>query len=675
MSYSEKPIDELCINSLRMLSADAVQQANSGHPGLPLGAATMMYVLWTRFLRFNPANPRWFNRDRYVHSAGHGSALLYSMLHVTGYDISIEDMKNFRQWQSKTPGHPEYDPDLGVEATTGPLGQGFSMGVGMAIAERFLATQFNRPGFPVVGHFTYAITSDGDLMEGITSEAASLAGHLKLGKLIYLYDDNHISIEGDTSITFTESVEDRFKAYDWHVQRVADGNDVEAVAAAITRAQRETERPSLIMVRNHIGFGSPKQGSPSVHGEPLGEEGLKATKENFHWPVEPRFFVPPEAYSQFHQALDRGAKWEEEWDGLVRDYGKQFGSLADDLERHRRSELPPDWDADIPEFLAKDGGVATRVASGKVLNAIAQRVTNLLGGSADLAPSTKTLIAGSSDQKYEDQGGRNLRFGVREHGMAAVVNGMALHGGVIPYGATFLIFSDYLRPSLRVASLMNAHSIFVFTHDSIAVGEDGPTHQPIEHLISLRAMPNFTVIRPADANETAVAWKVAMTRPKPVALILSRQKLPTLDRSVYASAEGVYRGAYVVSDSKDKPNLLILATGSEVSLAIQAQEQLSQEHGIDVRVVSMPSWELFMEQPREYRDEVIPPDVKARLSVEAGSGFGWAQWVGTEGDIISVDRFGASAPGSTVMKEYGFTVENVVNRALALVKGYPKASL
>jgi transketolase len=669
MSYSEKQLDEICINSLRMLSADAVQQANSGHPGLPLGAAAMEYVLWTRFMHFNPANPRWFNRDRYVHSAGHGSALLYALLHVTGYDISLEDVKNFRQWQSKTPGHPEYDLDLGIEATTGPLGQGFSMGVGMAIAERFLAAQFNRPGYSVVDHFTYAITSDGDLMEGISSEAASLAGHLKLGKLIYLYDDNHISIEGDTAITFTENVEDRFKAYGWHVQRVSDGNDLDAIAEAITQAQRETERPSLIMARTHIGFGSPKQDSASAHGEPLGEEGLKATKENLHWPLEPRFFVPPEAYSHFRRALDRGAKWEDEWKGLLKNYGKEFADLAEDLERQYRGELPADWDADIPAFDAKDGGVATRVASGKVLNAIAQRVPNLLGGSADLAPSTKTLIAGSGDQEYGDQGGRNLRFGVREHGMAAAVNGMALHGGVIPYGATFLIFSDYMRPALRVAALMDVHSIFVLTHDSIAVGEDGPTHQPIEHLMSLRAMPNFTVIRPADANETAVAWKVAMTRRKPVGLILSRQKLPTLDRTVYGSADGLFKGAYVLSDSKGNPDLLILATGSEVSLAIQAQEKLAQDHGIRARVVSMPSWELFMEQPQEYRDEVLPPTVKARLSVEAGSSLGWAQWVGSEGDMISVDRFGASAPGSLVLKEYGFNVENVVNRALALMKG------
>jgi len=651
-----------------MLSADAIQQANSGHPGLPLGAAAMAYVLWTRFLRYNPANPRWFNRDRYIHSAGHGSALLYALLHLTGYDLSLDDVKSFRQWESKTPGHPEYNPDLGVEATTGPLGQGFSMGVGMAIAERFLAAQFNKPGFPVVDHHTYAITSDGDLMEGITSEAASLAGHLKLGKLIYLYDDNHISIEGDTCITFTESVEDRFNAYGWQVQRIADGNDLDAIEAAIRNAQQDTERPSLIMVRTHIGFGSPKQDSPSAHGEPLGEEALKTTKENFHWPLEPRFYVPPEAQSHFRSALDRGAKLEKEWHSLLGEYRTQFGTLGEDLERLYTDGLPRDWDADIPVFDPKDGGVATRVASGKVLNAIAQRVPNLLGGSADLAPSTKTLIAGSGNQDYDNQAGRNVRFGVREHAMAAVVNGMALHGGVIPYGATFLIFSDYMRPSLRVAALMNVHSIFVFTHDSIAVGEDGPTHQPIEHLISLRAMPNFTVIRPADANETAAAWKVAMTRRKPVALILTRQKLPTLDRKVYSDSAGLSKGAYVLSDTKGKPDLLILATGSEVSLAVQAQEKLAADHGIQARVVSMPSWELFMEQTAEYRNEVIPRDVPKRLAVEAASGFGWAQWVGDEGDVICVDQFGASAPGSEVLKRCGFSVDNVINRCVALVR-------
>jgi transketolase len=667
MSLSQKQLDELCVNTLRMLSADAVQQAESGHPGLPLGAAAMSYVLWTKFLRFNPCNTRWPNRDRYIHSAGHGSALLYSLLHMTGCDLSLDDMKQFRQWQSKTPGHPEYDPELGVEATTGPLGQGFGMGVGMAIAERFLAAKFNRPGFPVVDHYTYAIVSDGDLMEGVASEAASLAGHLRLGKLIYLYDDNHITIEGDTALAFTEDVEGRFRAYGWQVLRVSDGNDIEAIEAAIRHAQTDTQHPSLIMVRTRIGYGSPKQDSASAHGEPLGEEALKATKEYLNWPVEPRFHIPEEALLQFRIAVDRGRDWEQEWMDLFAAYQANFKEEAESLQRQFRGELPPDWEADIPVFKPDAKGMATRVASGKVLNGIAARVPYLLGGSADLAPSTKTLIAGSGDQSSEDPAGRNLRFGVREHGMGTIVNGIALHGGVIPYGSTFLIFSDYLRPSLRVAALMDVHSIFVFTHDSIAVGEDGPTHQPVEHVLSLRAIPNFTVIRPADANETAAAWKVAMTRPKPVALILSRQNLPTVDRTRYASAEGLYRGAYVVSDAKGDPQALIVATGSEVNLALQAQERLG-EKGIRVRVVSMPSWELFAEQPQNYRESVFPPAIRARLAVEAGSGLGWAQWVGTDGDIISVDRFGSSAPGSEVMKQYGFTVDNVVARVEKLLK-------
>lgn len=667
MSLSRKQLDELCVNTLRMLSADAVQQAQSGHPGLPLGAAAMSYVLWTKFLRFNPCNTHWPNRDRYIHSAGHGSALLYSLLHMTGCDLSLDDVKQFRQWQSKTPGHPEYDPELGVEATTGPLGQGFGMGVGMAIAERFLAAKFNRPGFPVVDHYTYAIVSDGDLMEGVASEAASAAGHLRLGKLIYLYDDNHITIEGDTALAFTEDVEGRFRAYGWQVLRVRDGNDVEAIETAIRHAQSDTQRPSLIMVRTRIGYGSPKQDSASAHGEPLGEEALKLTKEYFKWPIEPRFHVPEEALLQFRLAVDRGRDWEHQWLELYAAYREKYEEEAESLRRQFHGELPPDWDVDIPVFETDPKGMATRVASGKVLNGIAARVSNLLGGSADLAPSTKTLITGSPDQSSDHPEGRNLRFGVREHGMGAIVNGMALHGGVIPYGSTFLIFSDYLRPSLRVAALMDVHSVFVFTHDSIAVGEDGPTHQPVEHVLSLRAIPNFTVIRPADANETAVAWKVAMTRLKPVALILSRQNLPTIDRTKYASAEGLYKGAYVVSDAEGHPDGLIVATGSEVNLALQAQERLAGQN-IRVRVVSMPSWELFAEQPEDYRESVFPPAIRARLAVEAGSGLGWAKWVGAEGDIISVDRFGSSAPGSEVMKQYGFTMENVVARMEKLLK-------
>jgi transketolase len=668
MSNGQKDLHQVCINTLRILAADAIQEARSGHPGLPLGAASMAYVLWTKFLRCNPANPCWSNRDRFVHSAGHGSALLYSLLHLTGYDISLQDMKQFRQWESKTPGHPEYCLECGIEATTGPLGQGFGMGVGMALAERFLAAQFNRPGFPLMDHFTYAIVSDGDLMEGVACEAASIAGHLRLGKLIYLYDDNHITIEGDTSLTFTENVQGRFQAYGWHVQRVEDGNDLAGIENAIHEAKLETERPSLIMIRTHIGFGSPKQDSASAHGEPLGEEALKATKEAFDWPVEPSFHIPDEAVSQFSLALNRGRELETEWQDMFGAYRKEFPSEAESFERQFRGELPRDWDAEIPLFKPEDGAIATRVASGKVLNAIAKRVPNLLGGSADLAPSTKTLISGSADQAFESAGGRNIRFGIREHAMGAMVNGMALHGGVIPYGSTFLIFSDYLRPSLRVAALMNVHSIFVFTHDSIAVGEDGPTHQPVEHLASLRAMPNFMVIRPADANETVVAWKVAMQHSRPSALILSRQNLPIIDQERYGHAAGLGKGAYILSDVQGTPDILLIATGSEVHLALQAQEKLSTEKGIQARVISMPCWELFLEQPQEYRDHVLPRGVKARLAIEAASPFGWSQWVGDQGATIGVDRFGASAPGSEVLRRFGFSLDNVVARALELVK-------
>jgi transketolase len=661
-TQQQKSLDDRCVNTLRMLSADAVQQANSGHPGLPLGAAAMAYVLWTKFLRFNPSNPRWPNRDRYVHSAGHGSALLYALLHVTGHDLSLDELKRFRQWESKTPGHPEYNPDMGVECTTGPLGQGFS------IAERFLAASFNTPDSAVIDHYTYGICSDGDLMEGITSEAASLAGHLKLGKLIYLYDDNHISIEGDTNLTFSEDVGARFRAYGWHVQTVADGNDLEAVEKAIIQARWETGRPSLIMCRTHIGFGSPKQDSPSAHGEPLGDEALKTTKENFRWPVEPRFYVPDDALNHFRQAVDRGKAWESEWTAAIAQYKAQHPDLGEKLELALLGDLPADWDADIPIFDPKEGGIATRAASGKVLNGAAKRLPQMLGGSADLAPSTKTLIGGAADQSAESHDGRNIRFGVREHVMGAIVNGMALHGGVIPYGATFLVFADYMRPTLRLAALMNVHSIFVFTHDSIAVGEDGPTHQPVEHLASLRSIPGLTVLRPADANETAEAWKLAICRKKPTVLALTRQKLPILDRTKYAPAENTAKGAYIVSDCDGKPDLLMLATGSEVSLALKAQIKLAAEQGIKCRVISMPSWELFAEQPVEYRNSVIAPDIKARLGIEAGCSFGWHRWVGDEGDLISVDRFGASAPGSEVMTKYGFTVENVVEKAVALVK-------
>ncbi len=666
LAAGTKSLDELCINTIRLLSADMIQQANSGHPGLPLGAATMAYVLWSKFLRFNPRNPKWPNRDRFVLSAGHGSALLYSLLHLSGFDLTIEDIQNFRQWKSKTPGHPEYGVTPGVESTTGPLGQGFAMGVGMAMAERFLAAHFNKPGYPVQDHFTYAIVSDGDLMEGVASEAASLAGHLKLGKMIYLYDDNHISIEGDTSITFTEDVEARFKAYGWHVLKVFDGNDVMAIEKAIRSAQLENDRPSLIMVKTEIGFGSPKQGSASAHGEPLGQEALDKTKQNFCWPGGPCFHVPDEVLEKFRRFVDVGQKLENEWNFMLRDYGSKFPEQSNQFLNQTNLKLPDGWELDIPVFGPSEKGEATRVSSGKVLNAIAKRVPNIVGGSADLAPSTKTLISGDNAQTADDAMGRNIHFGVREFAMGAVVNGMALHGGIIPYGATFLIFSDYMRPAIRLAALMNVHSIFVFTHDSIAVGEDGPTHQPVEQLASLRAIPNLTVLRPADANETAEAWKVAMSRKGPVALILTRQNVPTLDRASYGDPDGFTSGAYIVSDVTD-PELLIIATGSEVSLALKAQEKLANDNGVRARVISMPSWELFMEQPKEYQEQLLPPYIKARVSIEAASSMGWSKWVGSDGISISIDQFGVSAPGSEALDKFGFNLSNVCNKCLALL--------
>ncbi len=666
MAAATKSLDELCINTIRMLSADMIQQANSGHPGLPLGAATMAYVLWTRFLRFNPKNPKWHNRDRFVLSAGHGSALLYSLLHLSGFDLSLEELQNFRQWKSKTPGHPEYGMTPGVESTTGPLGQGFGMGVGMAMAERFLAANFNKPDFPVQDHYTYAIVSDGDLMEGIASEAASLAGHLKLGKIVYLYDDNHISIEGDTSITFTEDVEARFKAYGWHVSKVFDGNDVMSIEKAIRQAQLEKDRPSLIMVKTEIGYGSPKQGSASAHGEPLGQEALDKTRQNFCWPGGPCFYIPEEVLQKFGKFVDLGQKLENDWNFLLKEYSSKFPELSTQFRAQMDARLPEGWDSEIPVFGTDDKPEATRVSSGKVLNAIARRVPNIIGGSADLAPSTKTIISGDPPQSADNAFGRNIHFGVREFAMGAIVNGMALHGGLMPYGATFLIFSDYMRPAIRLSALMNVHSIFVFTHDSIAVGEDGPTHQPVEQVASLRAIPNLTVIRPADANETAEAWKVALTRQGPVALILTRQNLPVIDRQTCAPANELTRGAYIISDVTD-PEIIIIATGSEVSLALKAQQVLATENSVRARVISMPSWEIFTEQPRDYQERVFPPYLKARLSVEAGSSMGWAKWVGSEGISISIDRFGVSAPGSEAMEKFGFNVNNVCDECRKLL--------
>ena len=632
-----------------------------------MGAADMAYVLWTRFLRHNPANPLWPDRDRFVLSAGHGSMLLYSLLHLTGYDLPLEELMNFRQWGSRTPGHPEYGLTPGVETTTGPLGQGFANGVGMAIAEAYLAARFNRPGHKIVDHYTYAIVSDGDLMEGIASEAASLAGHLRLGKLIYLYDDNRVSIEGSTDLAFTEDRGQRFQAYGWHVQRV-DGYDLEAIAAAIRAAQRDP-RPSLIMARTHLAYGSPhKQNDAKAHGAPLGEEEVRLTKENLGWPTEPPFFIPEEALARFRQALERGHAWEAEWRARFDAYAAEYPDLAEEWRMAMAGELPPGWDAALPVFKPEDGPMATRAASGKVLNAIAPRLPTLIGGSADLAPSTKTYLEGLGDFGAEDRLGRNLHFGVREHAMGGILNGMALHGGVIPFGGTFLVFSDYMRPSIRMAAMMGLHVIYVFSHDSLWIGEDGPTHQPVEQLAALRAIPNLTVIRPADANETVVAWRVALEqRSGPVALILSRQSLPILDRTSLAPAEGLVRGAYVLAEAEGgRPDLILIATGSEVHLALEAQKLLA-ERGVRARVVNMPSWELFDRQPESYRRAVLPPEVTARLAIEAGVSQGWHRYVGPAGDVLGIERFGASAPYKVLQEKFGFTAEDVAQRALALL--------
>uniref|UniRef100_UPI003F4970E2 transketolase n=1 Tax=Cupriavidus yeoncheonensis TaxID=1462994 RepID=UPI003F4970E2 len=678
-------LDDLCVNTLRFLSVDAVQRANSGHPGLPLGAAPMAYVLWTRFLKHNPSNPRWFDRDRFVLSAGHGSALLYSLLHLTGYDLPLSQLQQFRQWGSITPGHPERGLTPGVDVTTGPLGQGFGNGVGMAIAEANLAARYNRDDYRVIDHFTYGIVSDGDLMEGMASEAASLAGHLRLGKLIYLYDDNRITLSASTDMTFTEDRARRFDAYGWHTQALPDGNDLAALARALDAARAESRRPSLILVRTHIGYGSPnKQDTFEAHGSPLGAEEVRLTKRNLGWPEQPAFHVPEEASAHFREAVARGKKDEQAWHDRFSAYETTFPELAAEL-RHltqHRATLGEDWDIDIPQFPADAKGIATRVASGKVMNAIAAHLPALVGGSADLDPSTHTALTGLGDfqpagaRARDRQGseggwsyaGRNLHFGVREHAMGAILNGLAAHGGFLPFGATFLVFSDYLRPSIRLAALMGLHVVYIFTHDSIALGEDGSTHQPVEQLASLRALPRLIVVRPADANEAACAWRVAVrTCDRPIALVLTRQNVPTLDRTRFAAADGLMRGAYVLADAPDgKPELILVASGSEVGLIIAASRQLSAQN-IKLRLVSMPSWELFDEQPQEYRDTVLPPDVGARLAVEAGVSQGWHRYVGERGDVLAVDRFGASAAGEVMLREYGFTAENVCRRALRLL--------
>jgi transketolase len=668
---AQSTLEQMNINTIRFLSADGVQQANSGHPGLPMGTAPMAYAVWTRHLRHNPANPDWPDRDRFILSGGHGCMLIYSLLHLTGYDLPLEELKRFRQWGSLTPGHPEYGFTPGVETTTGPLGQGLSNGVGMAIAEAHLASLYNRPGHEIINHYVYAIVTDGDLMEGVASEAASLAGHLRLGKLIYLYDDNKISIEGSTDITFTEDRGKRFEAYGWHVQKLEDGLDVEAIDQAIQAAKADP-RPSLIMVPNIIGYGLPtRAGTPKAHGEPPGDAELNGAKDALGWPKEPRFYIPAESLAFFRQAVDRGAEQEAAWHEKFKAYGAEFPALAAELERRLAGELPEGWADGLPEFAADAKGLASRTSSGKVLNAIADNLPDLVGGSADLAPSTVTWMANSPAFAADCHEGRNIHFGVREHGMAAVVNGMAFHGGVIPFGSTFFVFSDYLRPALRLAAISHLGSIWVFTHDSVGVGEDGPTHQPVEHMAALRSIPNLVDLRPADANEVREAWRVAIeNRHRPTVLVLTRQPLPTLDRTVYAPADGVRRGAYVLADlgtgNLGKPQVVLMASGSEVALIAEAGRRLA-EGGLTVRLVSFPSWNLFEEQDADYQAAVLPPDVTSRVAIEAGVSQGWHRWVGCQGRVLALDRYGASAPAATVFEKLGLTVESVVQAATQLV--------
>ncbi|QNF35337.1 transketolase [Adhaeribacter swui] len=660
-------LDELSINTIRFLSADMVQKANSGHPGLPLGAAPMAYVLWSRFLRFNPQDPHWQNRDRFILSAGHGSALLYSLLHLYGYDLPMSELENFRQIGSKTPGHPESMLTPGIEVTTGPLGQGFGNGVGVAMAEAFLAAKYNRPDFNLIDHYTYGIVSDGDLMEGVAAEAASLAGHLKLGKLIFLYDDNDISLDGPTSLAFTEDVLARFEAYGWHTQRVTDGNDIEAIDQAIRAAQAETEKPSLISVKTIIGYGSPLQGTSKVHGNPLGEENLKKAKETLGWDPGKSFYVPNEVRDHLLEPGQQGAQLQAKWQRLFDEYTKKFTQEGEELRLTYNGELPQGWDADLPVFTPADS-MATRQASGKTLEAIKKTVPWIIGGSADLASSNEMPTKGEVSFQPGSYDHSNIWFGVREHGMGSILNGMASHRGVRVYGGTFLTFSDYMRGAIRLAALTEAPVTYVFTHDSIALGEDGPTHQPVEHVTALRTIPNLTVIRPADANETVEAWRVAMTRMKgPVALILTRQKLPTFDRNKYAPARDLEKGAYILSDAVGTPDVIFIGTGSEVQLALGAQAELAKEN-IKARVVSMPSWELFDQQDQAYRDAVLPPAVRKRIAVEAGITLAWYRYVGTEGEVIGIDRYGESGPGEKVLEEFGFTVANVCEKARALVK-------
>ena len=662
-------IDQLSVTSIRTLSIDAIEKANSGHPGMPMGTAPMAYTLWTRFMNHNPKNPKWFNRDRFVLSAGHGSALLYSLLHLSGYKVTIDDLKQFRQWGSKTPGHPEYGHTEGVEATTGPLGQGIAMAVGMAMAERHSASTYNKENFELINHFTYAICGDGDLMEGVSAEAASLAGHLKLGRLVVLYDSNDISLDGDLSKSFSENVKDRFMAYGWQYLRVEDGNNLEEITAALQEAQNDLQRPTLIEVKTVIGYGSPNRaGTSGVHGAPLGADELKLTKEAYKWTFEEDFHVPEEVYENFKNLIvENGEKKEKEWLDLLAQYKNEYPELANQLESALKGELPEGWDQDIPVY-SEGKSLASRASSAEVLNSIAKNLPIFIGGSADLAGSNKTLIKGSNDFMPGAYEGRNIWFGVREFAMGAAMNGMALHGGLKVFGGTFFVFSDYLRPAIRLAALMGLPVTYVFTHDSIAVGEDGPTHEPIEQLAALRAMPGLSVVRPADGNETAAAWKLAVeSKDKPTALVLTRQNLPTIkdtDRNAY---EGVSKGAYVISPAgKETPDALLLATGSEVSLAVDAQKALASE-GINVSVISMPSWDRFEAQSKEYKETILPKQVKKRLGIEMGASLGWHKYVGDEGDVLAIDTFGASAPGEKIIEEYGFTIENVVAKVKTLL--------
>ena len=661
----DQKLDDLCINTIRFLSIDAVQQANSGHPGAPMGAAPMAYVLWDRFLKHNPTDPQWPDRDRFILSAGHASALLYSLLHLTGYDLPLDELKRFRQLGSKTPGHPEYGLAPGVEVTTGPLGQGFANGVGMAIAERWLAHHFNRPGHEIIDHYVYALVSDGDLQEGVASEAASLAGTLRLGKLIYFYDDNGISIEGNTDISFTENVALRFQAYGWHTVGSIDGRDLEAVDSAIREAQAEDTRPSLIVCRTVIGYGSPnKAGTGEVHGAALGVEEVQLTREQLGWDYQEPFTLPQEALAHFRQALERGKKRQEAWQTRLEAYRSAYPAVAAQLEEAWQGDPPQGWDQGLAElFSAGDRPVATRVASGRVMNVISEQVPFFAGGSADLAPSTMTILNNREHFSSEEYRGNNFHFGVREHAMGAVANGMAVHGGMIPYTATFLIFSDYMRPPIRLAAIMGLRVAFVFTHDSIGLGEDGPTHQPIEQLLALRAIPNIVVLRPADATETVQAWKAALERRAgPTVLVLGRQSLPVLDRTEYADAAGVLKGGYVLWQASDQPDVILIGTGSEVHIALDAGKLL-QEQGIMARVVSMPSWELFDSQSGEYRESVLPAKLRARVSIEAGTPLGWERYVGTDGVAIGLTHFGASAPAADLYQHFGLTAERVVQEA------------